>query len=60
MPALMMKGVLTWEERVLRRLEIKERTSETVDAGWDSMASVRAEIAARIGGRGFGEVVCEV
>jgi len=51
----MVKGVFIWEASWERRVEIRERTSETVEVGWEEMESVTAEIAARIGGRGFGE-----
>lgn len=55
MPESMVKGVFIWEASWERRVEIRERTSETVEVGWEEMESVTAEIAARIGGRGFGE-----
>lgn len=57
-PELMVKGWFIWEASWERRVEIRERTSETVEVGWEEMESVTAEMEARIGGRAFGGEMC--
>ena len=52
-PALAGMGDLRLERRVELRWERRARVSEMVWRGWRGRAAVRAEMAARAGGRGM-------
>jgi len=57
-PASSRSGVEAEEMRELRREAMRVRTSETVEVEETATRSVMLEIAARRGGRGFGEERC--